>query len=157
VTLAAIANEIIIHREQRNRMCVVFDLFREAICQPGKAAAVHPTEQGLRVAKMKLVSDLIGFWLYLYLWLVVPGTLVGWPLHRYWRSTLVAALVAEAFSLLPWFEDTMRFGFSIYQLAATHFLLLVPVLMAIFTGYYGSRCIENKATERRNNIGAPPN
>jgi hypothetical protein len=106
---------------------------------------------------MKLVSDLIVFWLYLYLWLMVPGTLVGWALHRYLRSTLVAAVVAEAFTLLPWLEDTARFGFSLYQLAAIHFLLLVPVLMAIFAGYYGSRYIENKAADRRSNIGAAPN
>jgi hypothetical protein len=32
------ANEIIVHREQRNRMRVVFNLLREAICQSGKAA-----------------------------------------------------------------------------------------------------------------------
>jgi hypothetical protein len=106
---------------------------------------------------MKLVLDLIIFWLFLYLWLVVPGTLIGWPLHRYLRSTLVAALVAEAFALLPWLEETMRFGFSIEQLAATHFLLLVPALMAIFTGYYGSRCIENRVTDNRRNIGPTPN
>ena len=106
---------------------------------------------------MKLALDLMIFWLYLYLWFVVPGTLIGWLLHRYLRSTLVVVAVAEAFTLLPWLEETMRFGFSIYQLAAAHFLLLVPALMAIFTGYYGSRYIENRFTNNRRNIGTAPN
>jgi hypothetical protein len=53
----------------------------------------------------------------------------------------------------------MQHGFegAIYQLAAAHFLLLVPVLMAIFTGYYGSRYIESKTTNGPRDIGAFPN
>jgi hypothetical protein len=106
---------------------------------------------------MKLVLDLIAFWPYLYLWVVVPGILVGWLLHRYLRSILAIALAAEAFTLLPWLEDTLRVGFSIHQLAAVHFLLLAPIVMAIVTGYCGSRYIENRATEHRRKIGATPN
>lgn len=120
-----------------------------------------PAEAALQDAKMKLVSDLIVFWLYLYPWFVVPGTLVGWLLYRYLRSTLAAAVVAEAFTLLPWLQDTMQHGLegAIYQLAAAHFLLLVPILMAIFTGYWCSRYIESKTktADRPSDIGASPN
>jgi hypothetical protein len=97
---------------------------------------------------MKLISEPIVFWLYLYIWFVVPGALVGWLLRRYFRSTLVAAVSAEIFTLLAWVQDTIYgyddFRGAIIQLVAAHFLILVPGLMAIFTGYYGSHYIYSR-------------
>ena len=90
---------------------------------------------------------LFQIYLYLYLWVVVPGTLVGWLLHRYWRSTLAVPIAAEAFSLLPIPYFAVRFGFdeAKYILVATHLFLFVPMLLAVFTGYYGSYHIGKKA------------
>ena len=39
------ANEIVVGHEQRDRVRVVLDLFREAVRQPGEAAHVHPHRQ----------------------------------------------------------------------------------------------------------------
>ena len=38
-------NKIIVHRKQRNRMRLFFNLLRKAVCQPGKAASVHPNAE----------------------------------------------------------------------------------------------------------------
>ena len=34
-------NEIIVHEVDRDRMCVILDLFRERVCQPSKAPNRH--------------------------------------------------------------------------------------------------------------------
>jgi len=39
------ANEVVSHHVQRNRMGVVFDLFREGVSQSGEPADVHPDRQ----------------------------------------------------------------------------------------------------------------
>src|SRR5262245_50643455 len=36
------ADEIIVHREQRDRVRVILDLLREGIREPGEATGVHP-------------------------------------------------------------------------------------------------------------------
>ncbi len=41
------ANEIVVHREQRDGMGVVLNLFRECVSQPSKSARVHPNVEVL--------------------------------------------------------------------------------------------------------------
>jgi hypothetical protein len=55
------ANEIIVHREQRNRMRVIFYLFRKGVCQPGSdvqpvfdASEIEKRIQAARDEKMEL-------------------------------------------------------------------------------------------------------
>jgi alkylation response protein AidB-like acyl-CoA dehydrogenase len=57
------ANEIVIHREQRNRMRVVLDLFREAICKSGKAARMHPNAEiaALHIRSRNMIDIRIAF------------------------------------------------------------------------------------------------
>jgi hypothetical protein len=90
---------------------------------------------------ISIIPDLICFWLYLLVWLVLPGAFAGWLLNRYFRSMRAVLVTTEAFTLLTWVLETTLFGFdgAWYQLVAAHFLLFIPILSAVFIGYFGSR------------------
>jgi len=107
---------------------------------------------------MKVALHVIIFWLYIYLWLALPGIFVGWLLHRYWRSALAVGVAAEAFTLLAVLSDTLQEGFDeiIFRAVELQFFLFVPILLAISTGYYGSRYI-GKTTARTRDSNAAPN
>jgi hypothetical protein len=107
---------------------------------------------------MKVALHVIIFWLYIYLWLAVPGIFVGWLLHRYWRSALAVGVSAEAFTLLAVLYQVLLDGLEeiVGLLVELHFFLFVPILLAISIGYYGSRYI-GKTTARTRDSSAAPN
>jgi hypothetical protein len=58
------------------------------------------------------------------------------------RSTRTVLLATEAFTLLPWILERIFYRFdteALLQLFAAHFLLFIPILIAIFIGHYGSK------------------
>ena len=100
---------------------------------------------GLIISPTSPVS--IVLYLFIYVWLAVPGMLVGWLLHRFWHSGWSSALgvlvAAEAFTLLPVLFMIARFGFTDAKemFFLTHYFLFVPMLIAISSGYIAVRVI----------------
>lgn len=78
------------------------------------------------------------FWSFAFALFTLPGALIGWLLRRYIGRKLVAALFAEAFVLMVCADSILKEGFrgASESFAWPHFLLLVPALMAVFTGFF---------------------
>ncbi len=82
--------------------------------------------------------DLILVWSRLLLLVLIPGGIVGWMLQRFSPHILAVAIVAEILTLIPFAWDLVRLGWNyemVEGLLLLHIYLLMPVLVAVSTGY----------------------
>jgi hypothetical protein len=99
--------------------------------------------------------DIIELWFLIVLWfrllllVLIPGGLVGWMLRRFCPHILAVAIAAEILTLIPAVWDLARLGWkdeAVEGLFLLHTYWLLPIFVAVSTGYFVAGYIRNRMT-----------
>ena len=100
---------------------------------------------------MHLILFLAYFWFFVFRLALLPGILIGWLLRRYAPRLLVIPIATETLILVGFVWDLLNLGWNsetVSSLLRLHVYLLVPILLAISTGYFGPRYIMTRVLPR---------